>query len=226
MINPYRHITIFGLIGLCVLVFAAEIFLQTSWAEGFGAVPAAIVSAYRSLIDGNWTATALRNLSRLVTAMFLHGDAQHIGFNMVFLWTFGYLTSEILGQWRAVAIFLVCGVAGNIVQVCMNSSSEAPIIGASGAICGFEGVYLGLALQWRLPYAEVWPLAHPVPPIQLAAFALVGFVGDMILLARHDQHIAYGAHLGGLLTGVVIAGFVTTIYPTVESYHRASRHRR
>jgi membrane associated rhomboid family serine protease len=54
---------------------------------------------------------------------------------------------------------------------------------------------------------------------------LIGFVGDMILLARHDQQIAYGAHLGGLLTGVVIAGIVTSIYPTVESYGRSSRRR-
>jgi membrane associated rhomboid family serine protease len=88
------------------------------------------------------------------------------------------------------------------------------------------GLYLGLAVQWRLPYAEVWPLAHPVPPMQVAAFALLGFIGDMVLLARHDQQIAYGAHLGGLLTGVIIAATITTIYPSIEAYHRASRKRR
>jgi membrane associated rhomboid family serine protease len=69
-----------------------------------------------------------------------------------------------------------------------------------------------------MPDAEVWPLAHPVPPLQVGAFALVGFVGDMVLLANHDQSIAYGAHLGGLLTGVVIAAAITTIYPTIDSY--------
>jgi membrane associated rhomboid family serine protease len=42
----------------------------------------------------------------------------------------------------------------------------------------------------------------------------------MVLLAQHDQQIAYGAHIGGLLTGVVIAAVVTTIYPTLESYQR------
>jgi membrane associated rhomboid family serine protease len=52
---------------------------------------------------------------------------------------------------------------------------------------------------------------------------MIGFVGDMILLSNQDQQIAYGAHLGGLLAGVIIAAVVTTIYPTIESYQRASR---
>ena len=46
--------------------------------------------------------------------------------------------------------------------------------------------------------------------MQLGAFAVIGFIGDMYLLANHDQHIAYGAHLGGFLSGVVIAAIVTT----------------
>ena len=181
------------------------------------------VPAFRELISGHLSFSIARDLSRLVTAIFLHADPQHLGFNMVFLWTFGYLTSQVLGQWRALVIFLICGVCGNIVQVWFNTESSVSIIGASGAICGFEGVYLGLAVQWRLPYAEVWPLAHPVPPLQIGAFALIGFIGDMVLLARHDQQIAYGAHLGGLLTGVIIAAVITTIYPTIDAYRRASK---
>jgi membrane associated rhomboid family serine protease len=96
-----------------------------------------------------------------------------------------------------------------------------PTIGASGAICGFEGVYLGLALRWRLPWAEVWPLAHPVPPMQLGVFALVGFIGDMALLSDHSAHIAYGAHVGGFLSGLAIAAVLTTIYPTRVAFDRA-----
>jgi membrane associated rhomboid family serine protease len=136
------------------------------------------------------------------------------------------LTSQALGQWRTLAIFLISGICGNILQKWFNSDTTVPTIGASGAVSGLAGVYVGLAVQWRLPYAEVWPLAHPVPPMQVAAFALIGFVGDMILLARHDQKIAYGAHLGGLLTGVVIAAVITTIYPSDEAYNRAQRRRR
>jgi membrane associated rhomboid family serine protease len=216
--NPYRHFAIFGLIALCASVFAVEQMRETSWARDLGAVPMLIVPAYHELISGHWSLAMWRNLSRLVTAIFLHGDVQHIGYNMVFLWTFGYLTSQILGQWRTLLIFIICGVCGNVLQVWFNADSPVAIIGASGAISGLAGVYLGLAVQWRLPYAEVWPLAHPVPPMQVGAFAILGFVGDMVLLARHDQQIAYGAHLGGLLTGVVIAAIVTTFYPAIDTY--------
>lgn len=226
MFQPNRHLAIIGLIALCAIVFAAGEMKQTSWSQDFGAVPASIVPAFHELISGHWSLATWRNLSRLLSAVFLHGDVTHIGYNMVFLWTFGFLTSQALGQWRTLAVFLLCGIAGNILQVALNPDSPVPIIGASGAISGLAGVYLGLAVQWRLPDAEVWPLAHPVPPMQVAAFAIVGFIGDMVLLARNDQQIAFGAHLGGLLTGVVTAALITTAYPTIESYHRTSRNRR
>jgi membrane associated rhomboid family serine protease len=221
--NPYRYYTIIGLIGLCGLVFAAEQVQHTSWSKELGAVPTAIVPAYHELLRGQLSLATVRNLSRLVTAIFVHADITHIGYNMIFLWTFGYLTAQVLGQWRTLVIFILCGICGNIVQVCFNSDSLVSIIGASGAISGLAGVYLGLAVQWHLPYAEVWPLAYPVPPAQVAVFALLGFVGDMVLLARRDEQIAYGAHLGGLLMGVTIAAIITTVYPTIDAYHRGAR---
>lgn len=221
--NPRRHLVIFGLIAACVAVFALERRQGTSWSGDFGAVPTSIVPAFQEIIHGRWSLPAGRNLSRLVTAVFLHADIQHLGYNMVFLWIFGYLTSQVLGQWRTLVVFLICGIAWNVTQVVFNSDSPVAIIGASGAISGLAGVYLGLAVQWRLPYAEVWPLAHPVPPMQVAAFAILGFIGDIVLLARHDEQIAFGAHLGGLLTGVVIAALVTTVFPTIDAYHRAPR---
>jgi membrane associated rhomboid family serine protease len=219
--NPDRHPSIFGIIIASAIVFAGERLRETSFAEDYGAVPAVIAPAFRALVHGDVSVSVAKSLSRLVTAIFLHGDAEHIIYNMVFLWTFGYLTSQILGQWWALAIFLLCGICGNIVQVCLNVDSTAPIIGASGAICGFAGVYFGLVLRWQLPWPEVWPLAYPVPPLQLGAFAVLGFIGDMYFLANHGEGIAYGAHAGGFLSGLAIATLVTTIYPTVGAYKRA-----
>jgi membrane associated rhomboid family serine protease len=159
-----------------------------------------------------------------VSAIFLHGSPEHIIYNMVFLWTFGYLASLYLGQWWALAIFFICGVCGNILQVFLNADSPIPIIGASGAISGFTGVYLGLALQWQLPNAEVWPLAHPVAPFQLGAFAVLGFLGDVFFLRDHTQNIAFGAHVGGFIAGLLIATLIATRYKSLSGYQQR-RHR-
>lgn len=223
--NPYRHLTIFAIIAVSVVVFAGEQMRGERFAEDFGAVPAVVVPAFRALRQGDFSLPVWRDLSRLVTAIFLHGDAQHIIYNMVFLWTFGYLVSLILGQWWALAIFLFTGICGNVVQVCLHADSPGAIIGASGAICGFAGVYFGLSLRWDLPWPEVWPLAYPVAPIRLAAFAALGFLGDMYFLANHGEGIAYGAHAGGFLSGLAVAAIVTTIYPTVGAYERAGLKR-
>jgi membrane associated rhomboid family serine protease len=219
--NPYRHLTIIGLILLSATVSAGEPMSGISWAESYGAVPSIIVPAFRKLCGGEINAGVLRPLTRLVTAIFVHGGPEHLIYNMLFLWTFGYLTSQFLGQWWALAIFLVCGVCGNVVQVWLGPESPIPIIGASGAICGFAGVYLALALRWQLPWPEVWPLAHPIPPLQLGAVAVIGFIGDIYFLASHGEGIAYGAHIGGLLSGFAIASLMATIYPTLRAYERA-----
>jgi membrane associated rhomboid family serine protease len=220
--DPYRHLSILAIIISAAMVFAAEQAGGTSFAESHGVVSPQVRSACNALVNGELNREAARALSRMVTALFLHGDIEHILLNMVFLWAFGYLTSEILGQWWALVVFLVCGICGNALQVGLSSDS-IPIIGASGAICGFEGVYLGLALRWQLPWPDVWPLARPVPPLQLGAFAVIGFIADLYLLANHEQGIAYGAHIGGFLSGLAIALVVTTIYPTASAYRQAER---
>jgi membrane associated rhomboid family serine protease len=222
-VNPYRHLSILFLIAVPVLVFAIEQKRATSFAENYGTIPSLISTAGGELLHGELKLAAIGQLSRLVTSLFVHGDFEHILFNMVFLWAFGYLTSQILGQWWALAVFFVCGICGNVLQVLLEADSPIPIIGASGAICGFEGIYLGLALRWQLPDPDVWPLARPVPPLQLGLFAVVGFIADMYFLANHGEQIAYGAHIGGFLSGLAIAAILTTVYPTVASYERAGR---
>ena len=221
-----RHLSIWGIIAVAVIVFAAEQVRETTFAESGGTIPTQVRAAASVLVEGHFSLAEAKTFTTLVTSIFLHADVEHILFNMVFLWTFGILASELLGQWRALAVFLICGICGAIVHTCLNPDSSVPMIGASGAISGLEGLYLGLALRWQLPWPEVWPLAHPVPPLQLGAFAIVGFVGDMLLMANHDQHIAYGAHLGGFLSGVAIAAVITTVYPTLHAYERASRTNR
>jgi membrane associated rhomboid family serine protease len=221
--NPYRHLTIIGLIATAVMVFAVERRQESKTALDYGVVPVAIVGALRAVSHGDVSLPVVGELSRLVTNLFVHGSAEHLLGNMIFLWTFGYLVSENLGQWRALLIFLICGICGNLVQVWWEPQSPIPIIGASGAISGFAGVYLGLAVGWQLRWPSVWPLAYPIPPLQLAAFAGVCFAIDIYSLSKDQGNVAYGAHIGGFLSGLAIAAVVTTIYRTNTDYERANR---
>jgi rhomboid family protein len=223
--NAYRHLTILGIIAVAALVFAVETAQDTKFAENHGVVPSIIVPAARAIADGELSISTVRPLLRLVTALLLHGDIEHLLLNMVFLWAFGYLTSQLLGQWRALVLFVVCGVCGNIAQIWLNPESPIPIIGASGAVCGFEGIYFGLALRWQLPWPDVWPIAHPIPPLQLGAFALVGFLADVYFLANQARQIAFAAHAGGFLSGLAIAALVTTLYPDHADYRRSRTKR-
>ena len=75
-------------------------------------------------------------------------------------------------------------------------------------------------MRWQLPWPDVWPLAHPIPPLQLAAFAAIGVLFDAYSLMNFEQRIAYGAHLGGFLSGVMIAALLTQFYLTASAFKR------
>lgn len=221
--NPYRHLTILALIAACVAVFAGEQARQTSFADDFGAVPTLIGQSWSEIVHGEVSLAAVGEMSHLVTSIFIHGGVDHLLWNMVFLWAFGYVTSQVLGQWWVLAAFFICGICGMVLQVWLDAGSNISIIGASGAISGLAGLYLGLALRWQLPDPDVWPLARPIPPLQLGLFAVVGFLGDVYFLSNHAQGIAYGAHIGGFLSGLAIAAILTTVYPTLASYQHTAR---
>jgi membrane associated rhomboid family serine protease len=69
----------------------------------------------------------------------------------------------------------------------------------------------------------VWPLAYRVPPAQLGAVAVIGFLVDVYFLVDRTQRIAFGAHAGGFICGLVIAAIVVTVYPNLDAYERGRR---
>lgn len=210
------------LIGISTAIFAVELGSAVPWAMEWGAVPLFITQAWNQVLAGElgWGAGwgAIHAFLTLITAVFLHGDAEHLLYNMVFLWIFGSLCAELLGYTRTFLLFFFLGACGNIAQTLLNPGSPIPIVGASGAILGFEGLYLGLAMVWTLRWPDVWPLARPIPPMQLGLFAIIGVVFDAFSLMNHAQGVAYGAHLGGFLTGLFMARLITLRHPTHEQY--------
>lgn len=216
-----QHYTIVAIIAVAASVFALQCIWDDAITDDYSIIPIQISQAWSSLLESGPDGNFLRTMSRLVTHAFLHGSAEHILGNMVFLWLFGALASRHVGPWVALAVFFVTALGGGITHVLLESDSAIPTLGASGAVCGFEGFYLGLALRWQLGWPDVWPLAHPVPPIQLGVFALVGFGVDAYSLANQAQGVAFGAHMGGLLTGLALAILLTSCFRSEQAFARS-----
>ena len=197
------------LLGLIAVIFGVFVFQQIrgiEWYFPFMAVPAQATESWQDLRAGDATMEDFRHFGTFLSYAFLHADAEHIIFNMLFLWIFAALAAELLGHRWMFGIFVVTAVAGAVVHVLLNADKAVPMLGASGAVMGFEGASLGLAVRWRLPDPHIWPLARPVPPGQLALIGVIGVAIDYTSLMSHAPgNVAYGAHLGGFVGGLALA---------------------
>jgi membrane associated rhomboid family serine protease len=150
-----------------------------------------------------------RQFTNLFTSMFLHGSWLHLLGNMWFLWLFGNNIEDSMTRPRFIAFYLLCGLAAALAQVVANPSSGVPMVGASGAISGVMGAYLVLFPRVRV--FTVVPLGFFITSIALPAWvmliywaALQMFGGITSITAAQTGGVAFWAHLGGFLAGVVL----------------------
>lgn len=141
------------------------------------------------------------NLSYL-TYSFLHIDLFHLGGNMLFLWVFGDNVEDALGHYRYLLFYVACAIGGAAFHGLVAPDSQAPLIGASGAVAGVVTAYLILYPKvkiWILAFARI-PLRIPAY-IPLALWILLQFV--MFAMGGEDQ-ISWACHVGGILTGAAL----------------------
>jgi membrane associated rhomboid family serine protease len=194
------------LIGLLTAVFVLQLLAGHAQAVQWMVVPQEITALPVRWAAGDFS---IRPVATLLTSAFLHADLEHLIFNILFLWIFGALVAELLGTRWMVAIFIFSAVGGSLLHAVLNAGEAIPMLGASGAVMGFQGAYLGMALRWRLPAPHIWPMARPIPPAHLAALAVFGIVMDFMGLMDHERvGIAFGAHIGGFLVGLTLTSLV------------------
>lgn len=190
---------------LLVVIAVITVIDWTSNLQRFMMVPAEVVQAVENFRAGDYSRETLVCLSTTLTAGFLHGDASHLFGNALFLWLFGVVVSELCGWRWMLAAFLVTAIGGSVGQILLNPESPIPVLGASGGLMGLMGFYFGLAFQRTRPPSHVWPLARPVDSSQLAAAGVVSVALDFMGIADGNQGIAYGAHIGGFITGIMLS---------------------
>ncbi|WP_200272852.1 rhomboid family intramembrane serine protease [Luteolibacter pohnpeiensis] len=198
-----------GLIGLMFLIFFAQCLFGNEWWEGGMAVPGEVVRAWNHLRSGSASSVDFKEFPTLLSCAFLHGSFEHVLFNMIWFWIFGALLVELLGWRWMLGIFLTTAFFGSLTHVILNREEFVPMLGASGSVMGFEGAYLGLAIRWPLPNPHIWPIASPVSPATLGLLAAGGvFMDYTSLMDGSEMSVAYGAHIGGFISGLLIAGLI------------------
>ncbi|OLC31011.1 MAG: hypothetical protein AUH31_03580 [Armatimonadetes bacterium 13_1_40CM_64_14] len=146
----------------------------------------------------------------LVTSLFLHGSWLHLGGNMLYLWIFGDNVEDWMGHTGFLFFYVLSGAVATVSHALLNSTSTAPLIGASGAIAGVLGAYLVLFPRARIRSLAI--LGFFVTSVSIPAvvylplwFLLQFFSGVASLGAgAGGGGVAWWAHVGGFVTGIVL----------------------
>lgn len=151
----------------------------------------------------------------IFTSMFLHGGWFHIINNMWVLFIFGDNVEARMGGIRYLIFYLLSGVAAVFLQTYILPSSNVPMIGASGAVAGVLGAYLILFPQSRI--ASLVPILFIFTIIEIPAmifllfwFASQLYSGLFAIQGSSGSGIAWWAHIGGFLFGIIMVFFFRT----------------
>lgn len=151
----------------------------------------------------------------LITSMFMHGGIAHILGNMLFLWIFGDNVEDRMGHARYLIFYLVCGVLASLAHVfttaAFGANQYVPSLGASGAISGVLGGYI-LLYPRRQVRVIMFRMLTSVPAyVAIGLWFVFQLISGLGLLggAQGDGGVAYAAHVGGFIAGLVLVKFFT-----------------
>ncbi len=147
---------------------------------------------------------------RLLTSNYVHIGIIHIALNMWCLWNLGVLAERIFDRWTYVLTYTACGIAGSLGSLWWHPMVYGA--GASGAIFGLAGALITALYLGKLPI--------PKQATRGIMRSLVAFAGYNLLFGAVGAGIDNSAHIGGLLTGLILGAVLArhlTDSPDVRS---------
>jgi len=189
------------IIGANALVFLLELAGGNAFINRWSLVPADVM--------------ARRNWITILTSMFMHAGLVHILGNMVFFWVFGPEIEDVMGTVRYLVFYLLGGLAATFAQVAIDPSSTVPNLGASGAIAAVMGAFLITYPRDRIRTVLLFgwfARVTFVPAIFLVGMWFLTQVFSQVgaMVEVQTGGVAYMAHIGGFLFGMVFARLFET----------------
>ena len=184
------------IIGINVAAFILELVGGETFIKQWSMVPADIVAGH------NWIT--------IFSAMFLHAGLIHISGNMLFLWVFGPQIEDVMGAGRYLLFYALGGLAATFAQIIIDPSSTIPNLGASGAIAAVMGAFIITyprdKIRTVLFFGWFYRITF-IPAVLLIGFwfltQLFSEVGSLVEV--QEGGVAYMAHIGGFIFGMLIA---------------------
>jgi membrane associated rhomboid family serine protease len=188
-----------------IIVFLYELTLSHRQQQAFELANATIPNHIRLALNGHGSLEAA--LLTILTSMFMHSGFMHIAGNMLFLWIFGDNVEDYFGHFPYLLFYFACGIGSGLAHIIFNYNSPLPALGASGAISGVMGAYIVLYPRARV-LTLVFVFFIPIPAfIILGYWFLLQFLAGVTSVgAVATGGVAWWAHIGGFIMGMVITG--------------------
>jgi membrane associated rhomboid family serine protease len=199
-----KPIITYYIIGLCILIFLLQLSSQ-SYKTGqlfysYGLIPSVLMGHNNLPMD----LYVVPGWLTIFTSMFMHGGFMHLAGNMLYMWIFADNIEDTLGLKKFIIFYLLSGIGAAMTQVLMDTHSQIPMVGASGAIGGILGAYL-----INYPNAKVLvliPFGFFSQLIKIRALYVLGF-WFILQFISSGGGVAYAAHIGGFVSGIVLILF-------------------
>jgi membrane associated rhomboid family serine protease len=185
----------FALIGLNVLFFLVELSGGDQFINDWAFIPA------------RFSEHPETNAVTIFSAMFMHGGWLHLFGNMLFLWIFGDNVEDRFGHVKFLIFYLLAGIAATFAQYAASPESGVPNVGASGAIAGVLGAYIIMFPQSRVNVLLGRQIVAMPAFVVLGlwiALQLVSGVGTIASTDESSGGVAYMAHIGGFVSGLLM----------------------
>lgn len=199
-----------------ILGINVAVFLGMAWFSGNPAAFAHPLQEFSPLESLQWGANAgPYTLSgewwRLLTCVFVHAYLLHLAFNMWCLWNLGELSESLYGRWTYAAVYLICGLGASLTSTAWRPDGSS--VGASGAIFGLAGALIS---AFKLGEFSVPRAALSGTLRSLMVFVVV----NLVLGARPGSATDNAAHIGGLVTGLILGALIARIAPLQDQVPR------